>query len=200
MSNLIISAPDGTKYQPLESGTYTGICYGLVDLGEHYSQQYEKTSRKVLIMWEIIGETIEADGKTRPYTISRAYTASLGEKATLRSLLEVWRGRPFTPEELKGFDLENILGAPCLLGIVQEDGADGRSYSNVSTVSRMPKGSAPVVGTLPRILFSLNDPDALKRMEELPEWIQKRIQESTTYNEKLSNGFTEIDDEPLPFG
>ena len=42
-------------------------------------------------------------------TISATYTLSLGERSNLRKMLESWRSRAFTPEELQGFDLEKVF-------------------------------------------------------------------------------------------
>jgi hypothetical protein len=37
-----------------------------------------------------------------------------------------WRGREFTPEELKGFHLKNILGAWCMISVVHNEN-DGKT-------------------------------------------------------------------------
>jgi hypothetical protein len=49
------------------------------------------------------------------------------------------RGRAFTDSELMGFDLESLIGLPCLLNVVHVT-RDGTTYSNVSSVMRLPKG------------------------------------------------------------
>ena len=59
-----------------------------------------------------------ADGK--PFLISRRYSLSLHEKSSLRRDLESWRGRAFTQEELRGFDLEVLIGVGCLVSVVHE--------------------------------------------------------------------------------
>ena len=63
-----------------------------------------------IFMWELPGEEIEIEGEMKPRAISETYTNSLGEKANLRKMLENWRGRAFTQEEMDGFDLRNVLG------------------------------------------------------------------------------------------
>jgi len=42
-------------------------------------------------------------------TITARFTASLSNKATLTGFLNRWRGKKFTDDELKGFDLKKVL-------------------------------------------------------------------------------------------
>lgn len=198
--SLIITAPEGGSAWPLlEAGTYPAVCVGIYDLGEHDSPQFGKRARKVLIMWELPGETQEFDGKAESRTMSQTYTASLGEKANLRKMLDGWRGRPFTPEELKGFDLHNILGVPCLLGTVVKDKSQGGGqYASISTVSKLPKGFPPPEIRGQIISFDLDSPTALQDMEGLPRWIQERIKESVTY-QAMTEAMEDVQDDKNPF-
>ena len=70
-------------------------------------------------------------GNGRPFTVRRRYNMSLHKKATLRRDLESMMGRAFTDSELKGFDLESLIGLPCLLNVVHKT-RDGVTYSNVT--------------------------------------------------------------------
>jgi hypothetical protein len=137
---MIISS-NGTDYKPIPAGTYAAICTRVIDLGTQTSnwQGQEKAQRKVLLTWEVPEVEIEFDGEKRPATISSSYTASLHEKAALRGVLKSWRGRDFTADELQGFDLKNVLGAPCMIGIVHND-KNGNTYANVEAVMALPKG------------------------------------------------------------
>ncbi len=46
----------------------------------------------------------------RPFGVFKTYTASLFEAAALRKDLESWRGKSFSEQELKGFDITNLIG------------------------------------------------------------------------------------------
>lgn len=209
MSNFIVRETGGKKFPLIEAGAYPAICYAIIDIGEQYSQQFGNSSRKVIFMWELPTEEIEVDGETKPRAISETYTLSLGEKAKLRAMLENWRGRSFTAEELKGFDLENVLEKPCMLSIIHKNKQDGTPFASIASVSRLPKGmqvSEHYFNT--PFLLSLDDPDALDRMTLLPEWIQNRIKESETYKDMMrpkdKEGFTDVTDDissdsDLPF-
>ena len=200
MSNLVVSAPEQKSIPIIEAGTYAAVCVSIIDLGEHYNKTYDKNSRKVLFMWEIPDEQIEIDGEMKPRMISETYTASLGDKANLRKTLESWRGRQFTAEELERFDLENVLGVPCMLSVIHtENPNSGKTYARVSAITRLPKGYPAIASTAEHVIFSLDDHDALDKMQTLPEWVQNRIKESNTYNNMINTQFTDISAEDIPF-
>jgi len=173
-------------YQPLEPDSYPAICCMVADIGEQYSEMFGKSSRKVLFVWELPTVLAEYNGEMLPRTISETYTMSLNEKAALRQRLEGWRGRVFSQAELEGFDLGRVLGQPCLLNIIQAQKKDGTPYSKISGISRLPKGMEVPKAASPLILFDLDAPDALNKMNQLPEWVQGRIKASETYKARLN--------------
>jgi hypothetical protein len=58
-----------------------------------------------------VGARSDERGDRAPFLVSKRYTLILNEKGNLRPMLEAWRGRKFAPQELKGFDLERLLGS-----------------------------------------------------------------------------------------
>lgn len=184
MSLIISASTGGSSIAPLEAGTYPAICYGLIDIGWQYNEAYKKSSPKLIIMWEIPGETITIDGEEKSRVISQTYTVSLNEKATLRKDLTSWRGKDFTDEELKAFDIRSILNVPCLLNIIHKE-SNGRTYANISGIMKLPKGVKVPRGTMEPVVFDLDASD-LDDIKELPEWIQKKIQESDTYKDRVA--------------
>jgi hypothetical protein len=140
---IYASAGSGTKFQPAPAGTYAAVCCDVFDLGVLTVewQGQKKQQHKVLVSWQINED--RDDGK--PYLVSKRYTLSLHEKAGLRKDLEAWRGRKFTEEELHRFDVETIVGKPCLLNIIHNQ-SGGDTYANVAGVMALPKGMpAPIV-------------------------------------------------------
>jgi hypothetical protein len=186
-------------FQIAPAGNHIAICYSLVELGHQYSAKYDKWQPKVQIAWELPTEPM-ADG--RPFVVSQRYTASLGELASLRRDLEGWRGRPFTEEELAGFDLKNILGKPCMVNVVHNKPKD-RTYANVKSVASVPKGFQVPQQVNPSVLFELGDQgyDA-EIFASLPEWMRNTILESRElksmnqdYSQEEPQGTPEFDDE-----
>lgn len=138
-----IIAKAGATFTPCPDGTHPVVCCDVIDLGlvESNFGGKVKTQHKVRIVWQT-GEKRD-DGKF--FTVSQRYTLSLHEKASLRKDLEAWRGRPFTEDELHGFDVEAVIGIPCLLSVIHT-AKSGSVYANVNALMRLPKGmQAPAI-------------------------------------------------------
>lgn len=181
--SLYVSENSGSNFEPIEPGTYSAVCYGIVDIGDQYNETYAKYSPKIVILWELPEEKIIIDEKPVSRTISKVYTCSLNEKAALRRDLAAWRGRDFTPEELKRFYLGNILGAPCMLNIIQRE-SNGKQYTAIGAIMKLPKGMQTPEGTLEHITFDL-ETGPLESLDELPKWITERAKQSRTYKERI---------------
>jgi len=131
---LTVKEPE-SNFQPCPAGTHHAVCCDVVDLGEVETQWGKKPM--VRIVWQV--EEQMAD--LRPFTASQRFTASLHEKARLRGFLESWRGRRLSADELKGFDLERLIGINALLNVVHDE-KDGKVYSNIASIMPPPKSSS----------------------------------------------------------
>lgn len=179
---LVASAGEGGNYKPIEEGTYIALCYGLIDLGEVYSENFDKCSHKCMILWELDGETIKLDdGLEVNRSVSKTYTLSLNEKSSLRKDLRAWRGREFTEEELKRFELKNILNAPCQIQIVHKKTGE-KTYANIAGIMALPKGMKKPEGTNTTLYWDFEEDSIDDGMWSImPEFITNRIKESETY-------------------
>ena len=132
-----IMASKGTSFAPCPAGTHIAVCIDVVDLGliKTTYKTSVKTQHKVNIVWEI--DEKRDDGQ--PFRPRKRYTLSLHEKASLRKDLESWRGRAFTEDELRGFDLEALIGVPSMISVVHAAVA-GQIYANVTAIMKAPKG------------------------------------------------------------
>lgn len=133
----IIAKASGGNFIPAPAGTHAAVCVDVVDMGllEVNFGGKKKTQHKIRLVWQI--EEDMEDGK--PFIVQKRYTLSLHEKAALRKDLESWRGRAFTSQELEGFDVEVLIGIPCLLNVIHAV-KDGSTYANVSAIMKLPKG------------------------------------------------------------
>jgi len=129
--SLVASAK---SFTPAPEGVWPAVCVDVVDLGMIPGPWGTKSKCK--IVWEISERM--PDG--RPFIASKWYTISLHEKSSLHKHLKSWRGKAFTPDELRGFDLEKLIGAPCQLLIEQQE-KDGILYGNVTTILRAVKNA-----------------------------------------------------------
>lgn len=137
---IIATASEGKTFTPAPEGVHQAVCVDVIDLGMVKSKftddkGNEKFQHKINVVWQI-GETRD-DGKR--FQVYKRYTLSLNEKATLRKDLESWRGRPFSPDEERGFDVETVIGANCLLN-VQHNTSGDKTYANAVSVMPLMKG------------------------------------------------------------
>jgi hypothetical protein len=128
------------EYEKPEAGSYNARCVSIIDLGTQHNNYNgeEKIVHQVMLRWELLGEKTSTG---EPFLIGKRYTVSMHSKATLRNILESWRGRPFTAEEEAGFDLKNVLGKDCLLNIIHKVNESGKTNAQIAAVSAPMKGA-----------------------------------------------------------
>lgn len=182
MAIMATDTGGGGDFSPMPQGNHVAVCNMVVDLGKQRTvgQYGEKIQHKVFIRWETPDEQIEwtdRDGnqQTGPRVIGNTYTVSLHENANLRATLESWRGRQFTKEELEGFDITKLLGAPCMINVTHSD-KNGKTYANVVSVTPLPKAlkDNPPKTSIGLLLY---DEDNVANFDKLPEWLQKKVNE-----------------------
>lgn len=171
----------GQDFDPVPQGTHAAVCYLVADIGNQMTTYGPK--HKVVIGFEIPDQIVEYKDKDgsdvkKPMIINNFYTASLSSKAILTGDLEGWRGRAFTPEELQGFNLFNVLGKPCVITVVHNVVGD-KTYANIKSIGQIMKGMEVPPAT--RLLKYA--PDEAGQYDELPEWVQKKIAGAVTENE-----------------
>lgn len=186
---LVATDSGGGDYELPKQGGALAICCQVIDLGTQESHWGAK--HKVLLGWELPKQASQNNGG-RPLLIWQRYTLSTNELAKLRQHLEGWRGRAFTPEEVKAFDLKNVLDKPCYLNIIHETN-DGKTFANVSSIMPVPdemKGSIPErINDL--ILFDIDrfaEPDMQKLFNTFREKLKETILNSVEL--KGENGKT----------
>lgn len=173
---LTVTGNGGGDFKQLDPGTYIGVCYRIIDLGTQHGEYQGKprTRKQVLVSWEFPNELIdEGEYAGQPFTMSKFYTASLSEKASLRKDLESWRGRAFSEIELSGFNLVNILGKGCMIGVISGD----NGKSKAGAVMSLPRGTqAPKVVNRAQV-FDIDEWND-ETFGAIPKGIQRIIMES----------------------
>jgi hypothetical protein len=206
--SLIAKSTGGTEFKNPPTGNHLARCFRITDYGSQVSKF--GTQRKILISWELHGEDDEGnqlsmdDGK--PFAVSAYYTLSLSTGASLRTMLEQWRNRTFTIDELSGFDLKNILGQWCMVSVSNDKGADGKEYCNVKAVSPVPsaiKKQGLPDGANDPVIFSLDDFDK-KIYDTLSEKTRAKISQSPEYKRATGGSLASLsndnpDDSDVPF-
>ena len=109
-------------------GSHLARLYRIIDLGTQTSEYMGQTKmlRKVKFFWELHGDDLKTDDG-KPLIQTRNYTLSLGDKASLRKDLESWRGKSFTDDELRGFDISKLLDKWCMVTVQHRTANNGMS-------------------------------------------------------------------------
>lgn len=134
---LIAKEPE-SKFVLAPEGLQQAVCCDVQDLGMEQNS-YGKMQHKVRIVWQT---EHQAEEYKRPHEVSAKYSLSLHERSMLRKHLEAWRGRKFTDQELKGFDLENLIGVNCQLQVSHSLSQNGKTYANVGAIVPLGKNMA----------------------------------------------------------
>lgn len=204
----------GGNFERCPPGMHLARCYRIVDLGTQKSEYMGqvKYQHKIMLGWEIhgsddAGNPIRMKDK-RPFAIFKNYTLSWSEKANLRLDLQSWRGKPFSQEEMRRFDLKNVLNAWCMLNIIEVPSKNGsKIYSNVNGITPVPsvikQNGFPQAINKPE-LFNLENPD-MTMFATFSDHLKAKIQSSPEW-QKLQTGqatgttdFEDDNDDPMPF-
>lgn len=205
--SLIAKSTGGGNFDPVPEGVHLAVCYAVYDIGHQWNPKFNKMEQKIVVIWELPQERIDVDrdGKkvNLPRAISNRYTTSLGEKANLRKDLESWRGKKFTEDELKGFDISKLLGVGCQLNVIHTE-KNGSKYANIATIIPLPKGVKAPKTENERVSYDI-ERDGHVLPKTCPEWVQKLIMASQEWQKKTDApegeevGELEIVEENIPF-
>lgn len=172
-----------TIIDPVPEGLWPAVCCDVVDMGIvdwGFGPQV-----KIKICWQLE----EINPKTgKRYLVSQAYTPSLHEKSKLRPILESWRGKKFTKDELKKFDIEKLIGACCQLSITHNIKDGGETYANVQAAVPPARNAGKIYVEDDYVRFK-DRPDYKAPNSDLaeePEPRQRQVE-------------PEIEDEDIPF-
>lgn len=201
----LIASDKGGDFELTPEDTYTARCYRIIGLGTQESNNPAyKPAFKVMISWEFIGvedpRMKEGKNKGKPFSMHQKYNLNLGEKATLRAHLEGWHGKRFTKEELKGFDLTNVLNTFCTIQVVHDETG---KYANINSIMSY-KGIKPLPVNAD-VLFDIDRPDmdvfnslsdSLKgTIMQAPEWVGEKAKPSEPVKQDVV--VEDISDKPL---
>jgi hypothetical protein len=170
MVKIMVSA-SSEGHKGLEPGIYNARCDLIADLGMQETDFGIKP--KIYIRFAVPDQVLEdQDGNKFQMSIGRSVTASLSKKSNLRKMLEGWRGKPFTDEELKAFEITKLLNAPATLVVATFVTPSGEERSKIENVLRC----KAEVGTLLRTPAAYSAESSNKELEDAPEWIRTAIQ------------------------
>lgn len=167
------------KIPPVEPGVYNAVCVYSIDLGKHLCEYNGSKSYKnqVTLGFELIGETVEIDGKQEPRTLSRTLNFTRSPLGGLRKFVQSWLGKTFSDEAFAEFDTNDLVGLPAQLSVILNESGE---YANIDSIMQLPKGTPAPQAVSPLIRFDLEPWDDAA-FEKLPDWAQEKIKKSTQY-------------------
>jgi hypothetical protein len=212
---LVAKAEEGSSFIPVPPGMHLARCYRIIDLGTQESTYMGNIKHvpRVLFQFEVHSEDSQGQplltSSGEPMTVAKTFTLSLAEKATMRRDLQTWRGKEFTKEELRGFELKNVLGQWAMITVAENE-SNGKTYTNIANINPVPatiKKNGLPEGKNELKLFSIEDAD-LDLFETFSDYLKDRIRKSPEWerlhgspsvgNSASSANFDDIADD-LPF-
>jgi len=121
-----------SEFAPVNEGIALGVNVDNADLGQVESTyQGETTSKhKMKFVFEVPSELTES-GKVK--TIGKSFVVSLDPRSNLTGFLQSWLGESLTPEQVRSFDLDSLIGRPAKL-LVEHIQMDGREMHKIVSV------------------------------------------------------------------
>lgn len=160
--SIIAKDTGGGEFEAIPSGMHNAVGAKVYDLGQQPGFTAGTFAHKIAVLWELATRYTTGDYAGQRMRVSKTYTLSLAEKANLRHDLESWRGRQFTEQELQGFDVEKVVGAPCTLNLIETvNPKTNKRYVKVSAVMPLMSGAERLV------------PET--KPDYVPEWIAKLL-------------------------
>jgi hypothetical protein len=184
------------EFKVLPPGNYVARCVSFIDLLTQSMewQGEEKSMRKVRLTFETPTELVvfNEDKGEQPYLVSKEFTLSFHEKATLRKMLEGLI-KDFDPNK---FDPEkDLIGKACMVNITNEMATSGRLFAKIMAITPLPRGmECPEQVTQSTYFFTgysgMNADFDRAVFETLPKFIQEKIALSPEYKELFGDNLT----------
>ena len=174
----------GFSVQP---GVYQAILIGVYDLGTQESERYKNESAKLCLIFELPDAETTMD---TPVTLSKLYSNTLHEKASLRASVEALLNRSFTNEEAEdGIDLGTLLGANAQVEVVETE-SNGKTRTNIRNVIRLAPKTKKLKSYSEHAYYELDPKQDIPT--GTPQWIEALIKKSKEFQATIE------DEEPTP--
>jgi len=130
-------------YEPVPTGNHVARLYQIIHIGTNEFEYMGETKKsdKVRLTFELCNEkkVFKEGDEPKPYSISREFGLTMGKKSNLRPFVEGYIGTALDDEEAYAFDLEDLLGKPCMLTVIHATKGDN-TYANIVSASPLPRG------------------------------------------------------------
>lgn len=195
-----MKAPSKPRVLP-PVGTFPARVYKIVYIGT-VKGEYKGTPNeacKVSIVWELPTKTtIFKEGEqAKPFSISKTVTHSMGKKSALRPIIEGMLGVSFLDHEAFAYDLDDILGMTCLIGISHKETPDGKK-AEIKSFAQLPEGMECPTAVNKSLIISYQNWNE-EEFNKLPNWIKEEMVKTPEYKKMKGNNGESIDESEIPF-
>ena len=209
MADKVNAKNSDSKFRPHPEGQFVAQCVDVIDLGEKgedYAGQPKKLSHKCALVFR----TDEQNPETNDLIdIAGEYTVSMSEKANLRRILETWRGKAYSEDELEEVPLDKLEGNWAMIQVDQKTSSNNRKYARIISVTPVPKqmrAHLPAFAVYERAKYGEEKKAAYAKETEAfmamiaPVESGKRVASPFAAAEDLpDDAFVGDDDDDLPF-
>lgn len=170
------------KEPPVPAGTYRGCLVHVIDIGEQLckGKKGDYYQNQVVLTYELLGKTKEADGQLKPMDLSRTFGFTRGANSAFRKFVQDWTGVKMSDEAWDEFDPGTLLSKDAMLSVIHNDTGE---YANISAAMQPFEGDVYPKPTMPLLYFDIDRWDD-ELFARLPEWAQERIKKSTQYQKE----------------
>jgi hypothetical protein len=194
---LSANSGKGGDWEPMPAGSYRSVITGFIHIGTQDGGQFGPKNQCIVVFQPFDEDNdtplTQADGQ--PWTISKFYTLSFNEKASLRLDVETMAGRSFKDGE--EFEVGQLLGMQARIRIEHvvgksKDGKDvtRAKITKVESVSKRDRISADATIDLASTFFEISGvscpiPDAVgewakTKIMASPEWAGSTVRSAPT--------------------
>lgn len=188
---MALHAPKTTKnFDPVPAGNHVARLYQIIHIGTVKTvwNNQEKLTDKVRLTFELCNEkkVFKEGEEAKPFSISREFSFYMSAKANLKKFVEGMIGTALDEDEAATFDLEALLGEPCLLNVVHVVKGDN-TYANVQAATPLPKGMIAPALTNEKVVIDVNTATQ-EQIDALPEFLSDKIKSSEEYDKRFRQG------------
>jgi hypothetical protein len=189
--NVPMNGGGGKKRPPvLEPGGYPARLVQVILLGlqkqRPYQGQEKPPALEMYLTYELLDEFLkdedDNDIEDKPRWISETLPFYNLDVERAKSTQRYYA---LDPNEEAGGDWGELLGAPCVVNIINAEGKGknaGRMYENIDSIATIrPKEAAKAPALVnPTKVFDFYNPD-VEVFKALPEWLQTKIKEAVDF-------------------
>lgn len=180
--------PPKKTFTPVPAGTHIARLFSIIHIGTtgyEYMGEW-KESYKVRLTFELPLKTkvFNEEKGEQPMVISEEYGLTMGSKSKLRKVVEGIIGTTLIDKEAYAFDIEDLLGEPCLIRVVHKTKGD-KTFANIESTSPLMEGQECPPQVNPDFVLSYADWNQ-EKFDSLPEFIKDKIRATGEYRAKTT--------------